>query len=73
MPGMEVSHFYDDITSQGERLAELTYCKCEFLLYLSSILAQKHLHIIASTMPKRWFAAGCDDKGSDHNRRVLSA
>ena len=53
------------MTSQGERFAEVTYCKCEFLLHSSSILAQKRSHIVASTMMKRWVAAGCGDKGSD--------
>ena len=55
------------MTSQGEWFAKLTYCKCE---YSTSIPAQKRSHIVASVMPKRWVATGCDDKGSD--RRVSS-
>ena len=61
------------MTPQEERFAELTYCKCEFLLYSSSIPAQKHSHIVASTTPKRWVAAGCGDKGSNRDRRFRAA
>ena len=49
------SHFHDDVTR--EPFAELTYYKCELLLYSSSIPAQKCLHIVASTVPKCWVAA----------------
>ena len=45
------------MTSQGDPFAELTYYKCELLLYSSSIPAQKRSHIVASIMSKRWVAA----------------
>ena len=64
---LKVSHFL--MTSQGERFAELSYCKCE---YSSSIPAQKRSHVVASAMPKRWIAAGCGDKGCDRDWRVSS-
>ena len=39
---------------------------------LTSIPAQKYSHIVASTMSKRWVAAGCGDKGSDRDQWVSS-
>ena len=45
------------MTSQEEWFTELMYCKCKLLLYSFSTLTQKCLHIVASTMPKRWVAA----------------
>ena len=65
-----VSHFM--MTSQGEGFAELTYCKCELLLYSSSIPAQKCLHIVTSTMPKRWVAAATREVITIDSFRVAS-
>ena len=50
-----VSHFHDDVTRGTIR--RVNVLQCELLLYSSSIPAQKHSHIVASTMPKRWVAA----------------
>ena len=59
------------MTSQGKWFAELTHCKCKFMLYSSSIPAQKRSHIIASTMPKTMGC--CGDKGSNCSDRFQVA
>ena len=60
------------MTSQGEPFAELTYYKCELLLYSSAIPAQKRSHIVTSTMPKRWVAAATREVIAIDGFRVAS-